>query len=192
MARVQLVEKKTAPPDVETVYQKIEANGARIINLYKAVANSPKVMLNIIRLGNSIIGQMALPPRLREIVILRVARLTGSEYEWAQHTAIALEVGLTKEQVDAISKWQNSPEFKPEERTILQFTDEVTRNVGVSDHTFNELKKLFNDQLITELTVTVGYYSMLARILVALQVDIDEVSAGSASNLIGGQRSSPE
>jgi len=185
MARVHLVEKESAPPEVASIYQKIEANGARILNLYKVVANNPRVMLNIIRLGNSIIGQMALPPRLRELVILRVAKLTGSEYEWAQHAPLALEVGLTKEQVDTISDWQNSPEFNEEERTILQFTNEVTQNVKVTDQTFNELKKFFNDQLIVELTLTAGYYAMLARVLVALQVEIEEVSAGSARDLIG-------
>jgi len=185
MARVHLVEKESAPPEVEVIYQKIEANGARILNLYKVAANSPMVMLNLIRLGNSIIGQMALPPQLREMVILRVAKLTGSEYEWAQHAPLALEVGLTKEQLDTISDWQNSSEFNKEARTILQFTDEVTQNIKVTDQTFNGLKKFFNDQLIVELTLTAGYYAMLARVLVALQVEVDEVSTASASDLIG-------
>jgi len=185
MARVRLIEKEQALPEVKEVFQKIESNGARILNLYKVAAHSPKVLLNLIRLGNSIIGRMALPPRLREIVILRVANLTGSEYEWAQHAPLALQVGVTQQQLDTISDWENSSEFNDEARAILQYTDEVAKEVKVTDQTFNALKAFFNEQAIVELTITAGYYGMLARLLVPLQVEVDKNSAGSASDLIG-------
>jgi len=185
MARVRLIQKEQASPEVKEIFQKIEDNGARILNLYKVAAHSPKVFLNLIRLGNSVIGRMKLSPRLREIVILRVATLAGSEYEWAQHTPVALQVGVTQKQIDTISDWKNSPEFSNEERAVLQYTDEVAQNVKVTDQTFNTLKSYFNEQIIVELTITIGYYGMLARLLVPLQVEVDEISAGSASELIG-------
>lgn len=185
MARVCLIEKEQAPPEVREIFQKIEDNGAKILNLYKVAAHSPKVFLNFIRLGNSIIGRMELPPKLREIVILRVARLTGSEYEWAQHAPVALQVGVSQKQLDAISDWKNSAEFNNKERAVLQYTDEVARQVKVTDQTFNTLKNFFSEQLIVELTMTIGYYEMVARLLVPLQVEVDESSVGSASELIG-------
>ena len=185
MARVRLIEKEQAPPEVKEIFQKIEDNGARILNLYKVAAHSPKVFLNLIRLGNSVIGRMELSPRLREIVILRVANLADSEYEWAQHTPVALQVGVTQKQLDAIPDWRNSSEFSNEERAVLQYTDEVAQNVKVIDRTFNMLKSYFNEQIIVELTITIGYYGMLARLLVPLRVEVDEISAGSASELIG-------
>ncbi len=186
MARVPLVEKEQASDKIREVYQKVEDNGARVINLFKALANSPtNILLNVIRLGNSIIGQTGLPPKLRELAILRVARLSGSEYEWQQHVALALEVGAKQEQIDAISDWQNSAQFNDEERAVLQYTDEVAGKVSVSDQTFRALKKLLSDQTIVELTVTIGYYGMLARVLVPLQVELDESSIGSVSELIG-------
>lgn len=186
MARVPLVEKEQASDKVREVYQKVEDNGARVINLFKALANSPtNILLNVIRLGNSIIGQTGLSPKLRELAILRVASLSGSEYEWQQHVALALEVGAKQEQIDAISDWQNSSKFSDEERAILQYTDEVAGKVSVSDQTFQELKKLLSDRTIVELTVTIGYYGMLARVLVPLQVEVDENHIGSLSELIG-------
>jgi len=185
MARVRLIEKEQAPPEVREIFQKIEDNGAKILNLYKVAAHSPKVLLNFIRLGNSIIGRMELPPRLREIVILRVATLTGSEYEWAQHAPVARQVGVSQKQLDAIPDWKNSAEFNNEERAVLQYTDEVAQQVKVTDQTFNTLKNFFSEQTIVELTITIGYYEMVARLLVPLQVEVDESSVGSASELIG-------
>ncbi|GAG84700.1 unnamed protein product, partial [marine sediment metagenome] len=174
-----------APPEVREIFQKIEDNEAKILNLYKVVANSPGLLLNFIRLGNSVIGRMGLPARLREIVILRVARLTGSEYEWAQHAPVALQVGVSQKQLDSISDWKNSAEFNNKERAVLQYTDEVAQKVKVTDQTFNTLKNFFNEQTIVELTMTIGYYEMVARLLVPLQVEVDESSVGSASELIG-------
>ena len=185
MARVRLIEKELAPPEVKEIFQKIEDNGARILNLYKVAAHSPKVFLNLTRLGNSVIGRTDLPTRLREIVTLRVATLTDSEYEWAQHAPVALQVGVNQKQLDAIPDWKNSFEFNNEERAVLQYTDEVAQNVIVTDQTFNMLKSFFNEQVIVELTITIGYYGMLARLLVPLQVEVDESSTSSASELIG-------
>ena len=185
MARVRLIEKEQAPQEVKEIFQKIEDNGARILNLYKVVAHSPGLLLNFIRLGNSVMGRMELPPKLREIVVLRVARLTGSEYEWAQHAPLARQVGVSQKQLDAISHWENSTEFNNEERAVLQYTDEVAQKVKVADQTFNILKNFFSEQSIVELTLTIGYYEMVARLLVPLQVEVDESSVGSAGELIG-------
>lgn len=185
MARVNLIEKEQAPPEVKTIFQKIEDNGARILNLYKVVANSPGLLLNFIRLGNSVIGRTELPPNLREIVILRVAKLTGSEYESAQHAPVALQAGVSQKQLNSISDWKDSTEFNNEERAALQYTDEVAQKVKVTDQTFNILRNFFNEQAIVELTITVGYYEMVARLLVPLKVEIDESAVGSASELIG-------
>jgi len=186
MARVPLVEKEQASDKIREVYQKVEDNGARVINLFKALANSPtNILLNVIRLGHSIIGQTGLPPKLRELAILRVAKLSGSEYEWQQHVALALEVGAKQEQIDAISDWQNSSKFSDEERAVLQYTDEVAGKVSVTDQTFHALKKFLSDRTIVELTVTIGYYGMLAQVLVPLQVEVDESHIGSLSELIG-------
>ena len=186
MARVRLIEKAEASPKVQEVYQKIEDNGAKVINLFKALANSPSaIMLNTIRLGSAILGQTSLSPKLRELTILRVAKITGSEYEWKQHEAIARQVGLSDEQIKAIADWKKSDKFSDEERTVLQYVDEVAQKVNASEQSFNALKKFFNDQTIVELTATIGYYSMLARVLVPLQVEVDASYVSNLNELIG-------
>lgn len=191
MARVRLIEKAEASPKVQEVYQKIEDNGARVINLFKALANSPTaIMLNTIRLGSAILGQTSLSPKLRELTILRVAKLCGSEYEWKQHEAIARQVGLTAEQIKAVADWKKSDKFSEEERVVLQYVDEVAAKVSVSDQTYNALGKYFKDPTIVELTVTIGYYNMLARVLVPLQVEVDASYVSNLSELIGKKKES--
>ena len=43
-----------------------------------------------------------LPPRLRELAILRVAHRTDSEYEWGQHVKIGLREGLTEDEIAGV------------------------------------------------------------------------------------------
>ena len=56
---------------------------------------------------------------------------------------------------------------------MLQYTDEVAQNIKVTDETFAVLKQYFSDHAIVELTTTIGYYGMVCRILVGLQIDIE-------------------
>ena len=187
MTRVRKVQSEQVPPKVKEIYDKIEGNGARVINLYRVLAHNSDVLRNFLRLGNSLLAKTELSPRLREMAILRIARLTGSEYEWSQHYPIALETGISHEQTEKISNWSNSTDFSDEERAVLQYTDEVAQNVEVKDETFRTLQQHLSERSIVEMTLSIGYWGMVARLLVPLQVDIDIQTVSSAQELIGGK-----
>ncbi len=173
MARVKLLEKEQADPVIKELFQKLEDNKAPIINLYRAVGNSPKVGRNFIRLGNAILNAEILDPKLRELAILRVGNLLKSEYEFTKHVVIGKVAGVTTDQINHLSDWKTSEKFTEIERAVLQYTDEVTLNVKVGDATFANLKRFFNDAQIVKLTMTIGYYGMVSRILVALEVELE-------------------
>jgi len=137
------------------------------------------------RLGNALLTKTELAPKLRELAILRIAKLTGSDYEWTQHYPIALEAGVSHEQTASLSNWRESASFNKEECAVLQYTDEVAQDVTVKDETFDELKIFLSERSIVELTLSIGHWGLVARLLVPLQVDIDVQSVGSAHELTG-------
>ncbi|MBI4285579.1 MAG: carboxymuconolactone decarboxylase family protein [Chloroflexi bacterium] len=188
MSRVRLLSKAEAPPEAKEIYDKLEANGAAVINIYRTIAHSPEVLRNFLRMGSALLTKAELSARLRELAILRVARLSGSEYEWAQHYSVALEVGVTREQTEAIGNWREVACFNDEERAVLQYTDEVAQNVKVSEETFKNLQRFLSERSIVELTISIGFWGMVARVLVPLQVDIDMRPVGSAQDLVGRKR----
>jgi 4-carboxymuconolactone decarboxylase len=173
MARVKLVEKETADPIIKEMFQTLEDRKVPVLNVFKAVCNCPKIGRNFVRLGNSILNPELLDPKLRELAILRVGNLLRSEYEFTKHVVIAKAVGVTDDQIDELSNWTFSKKFSEVERAVLQYTDEVTMNVKVSDGTFANLKRFFDDQAIVKLTAAIGYYGMVSKILVALQVELE-------------------
>lgn len=173
MARVSLMEKEQAPPMVKELYEKNAANTGRVLNLWKIMGHCPYIGLNFQRLGNSLLRGEELSVKLRELAVLRVGCLAQSEYEFRQHSAIALQCGVSQKQIDEISGWAASPEFNDEERAVLQYTDEVAQDIRVKDETFAELRGFLGEHAIVELTTAIGYWGMAARILVALEVEMD-------------------
>ncbi|MCD6359110.1 MAG: carboxymuconolactone decarboxylase family protein, partial [Dehalococcoidia bacterium] len=102
--------------------------------------------------------------------------------------AVARLTGVSDEQIKAIPNWEQSPCFNDIERAILQYTDEVIKGTGIADETFRTLQKYLNEREIVELTCSVGYWEMVAKILVALNIEIDEHPVNSLRDLQGNQR----
>ncbi len=173
MARVSLVQKENAHPMVKELYEKNEARGEGVINLFKVLGHCPYIGLNFQRLGNSILRGEELSPKLKELAILRVGNLAQCEYEFTKHTAVALRVGVSQEQIDEIGNWKSSKEFNKEERDVLAYTDEVALQVKATDRTFNQIRSFLSEHSIVELTVAIGFYGMVCRVLVALQVELE-------------------
>ncbi len=173
MQRVSLVEKEQAHPVVKELYQKNEDHGWTIGNLFKVMGHCPYIGLNFQRLGNAILRGEELSPRLRELAVLRVGNLTQSEYEFTKHTTHGLKAGVTQKQIDDISNWASSPEFGHEERVVLAYTDEVVQSIRVKDETFAKLQGFLSEHEIVELTTVIGFYCMVCRILVALQIELE-------------------
>ena len=115
-----------------------------------------------------------LPGRLREIVIIRVGHLTKSQYVLRQHVpSLAVADGLSVEECDALSDWRASRFFTASERAALCYADTMTLEIAVPDAVFADVKRHFNPRQIVELTVLVGTYNMNARVLQALQLDLE-------------------
>lgn len=188
MARISYVEKNKAPDAVAALFTKMEANGAIVSNLWKIAAHSPSTLIHLIRSGNALLSKTELDAKLREMAILRTASILDCEYEIKAHTMFGKEVGITDEQVRAIAHWENSDVFNETEQAVLRFTDEVAKNAKVKDKTFSNVAKCLNQRMMVELALTVGYYGMIARILLPFAVDLSDEAPQSSSQIIGHPR----
>src|SRR5262249_9780091 len=148
--------------------------GRVTLNVAKMMANSDAAFYPFSMLGNSLLTKSKLNPRLRELAILRTAKVSNSVYEWTQHVPIARDTGVTEEQVAAVENWQSAKCFSDIDRTVLKFTDEVARNVKGSRQTLEELKKHMGPTEIVELIISIGFWGMVARVLETTEVDLED------------------
>ena len=102
------------------------------------------------------------------------AQLEGGAYEWRQHVPIALGVGVTQRQIDALERGSfDNDAFNAAERALLGFSREVTQNVRVPEPVFANMRKHFGEQEIVETIFAVGFYMMMARLTEATETDLD-------------------
>jgi alkylhydroperoxidase family enzyme len=174
MARVKILEKEEVDPMVAQIFQKTEDGGGEVINLMKALAHSPKICRDFNRMGITLLLKGDLLPRLRELAILRVGDLARANYEWTKHVPIALQAGANQDQIDDLPNWADSTRFDDQERAVLQYTDEVARNIKASDETFSRIAAFLSEKEVVELTVTIGYYGMVCRVLETLEIQLED------------------
>jgi 4-carboxymuconolactone decarboxylase len=145
------------------------------LNLFRMLAHAGTTGKRVLSLGNALLSQLELPPKLRELAILQVAHESGADYEWVQHVALARSVGVTQAQIEAIEHGSVPASlFNSREQRVLLFTKEVYRGSAISDEDFVGMTQAFTSREIVELLLLVGYYTMLARFMKALEIDIDE------------------
>ena len=116
MAQLPYVDPANAPEPVRDALGRVPA-----LNIFRMMANADSAFRPWLRWGAALLGELQLDPLLREVAILRVARLTPhAEYEWVQHVPIALAVGATEEQVAALDRDEPEAEcFSEAERRVL-------------------------------------------------------------------------
>jgi alkylhydroperoxidase family enzyme len=174
MARVPLLTQETAAPEIAEIFAKQEQRGFPVVNLYRVVGHSPALGQEFIRMGNRILFRGKLPPRLRELAILWVGHVAQAPYEFSKHVVVGRETGLSEAQLAALAAGKREGPFDERERAVLAYADEVSRHYRVKDETFAALKAFLDDEQVVELTIAIGYYEMVCRILEALQVEIED------------------
>ncbi len=116
----------------------------------------------------------SLPAEDREVAILRVGYLSNSRYETFQHEAAAKLAGLNDGQIEAIRHGgEHLGVLNETQQAILNFTDDVVKNVKAGDVTLAAVRKLLTDKQVLDLILLIGLYMMVSRFLETSGVELD-------------------
>jgi alkylhydroperoxidase family enzyme len=169
MARVPYLDKKDlAPEDQELL--------ARDANIFRALAHSPGGLRAFTTLGGFIRFKSKLDPRLRELAILMVGRLTGAPYEWSHHIEIGRKFGVSDADIHALMDEADgrSSTIEPLAKTVLKAAREMTCDLAISDATFARLRESLDSECIVDLVLTIAFYNGVVRTLASLQIDVED------------------
>src|SRR3954449_11254481 len=87
------------------------------LNIFRMLAHAETAFRPYLRFGGALLADLQLEPVLRELAILRTARLIEAEYEWVQHVSIGRAVGIDDQQLFALDAGELDHEaFAPAER----------------------------------------------------------------------------
>jgi len=108
-----------------------------------------------------------LDPRLRELVILRIAWLCDQPFEWASHYRIAHRLEVLDADVLAVRVGPTASRFGPTEQALLTAADEVVGLGQITEPTYERCRAALDgsDTLTLELLHLAAGYRMMATIL---------------------------
>jgi alkylhydroperoxidase family enzyme len=159
--------------DVFAIYEGDAAREAGSkFNFIHWFANHPPLAQNWLRYNHAL-TRGVFDPRLREIVILRVAWRYQSDYEWDQHVHIATPLGIGPAHFDAVKTGPEDPLWSPIESLCLRATDQLCNLHDIDDETWGALAAEFDAPHLMELLFIVGSYALLAWALRTVRMPLE-------------------
>jgi 4-carboxymuconolactone decarboxylase len=146
-------------------------NPAGAGNLLATLVRHPTLTRAFLRFNNHLLFSSTLPPRLRELAVLRVAHLTDSEYEWHHHVRMGQEAGLTDDVIDGIKRGEASDAL---DLAVIRAVDELQDKSVISDATWTALSEHLDERQRMDLVFTIGCYGALAMAINTFGVEPDQ------------------
>jgi 4-carboxymuconolactone decarboxylase len=123
-------------------------------------------------LGDQLRGETTLPRKLLEIAVLTVARHWTAQYEWHAHVRHANAIGIDPAVIEAI-RTRKEPVFRDKDEAIAyRVANELCETRALADDTYARAVDRLGEQTVVDLVTTIGFYVMVAIVLVGFRVDI--------------------
>jgi alkylhydroperoxidase family enzyme len=119
--------------------------------------------------GMAVNGQ--LPPRLRELTILRTGWNCQAEYEFGQHAALARKVGVFDEEIARVKAGPDAEGWTELEAAMIRAADELHTDACISDDTWALLAAHLNERQLIEVPILIGQYHLVAYMLNSLGIE---------------------
>jgi alkylhydroperoxidase family enzyme len=175
--RIEPLPESQWDPEIQEVFGRENDGGlptsGKVLNIFRTLAHHPKLLRRWTVFGNHVLFKSTLPPRERELIILRIGWLCRSEYEFGQHTRIGKQAGLTDEEILRITVGPDAPGWSESDADLLRATDELKRDSRVSDATWKRLAARWNTQQLLDILFAVGQYNLVSMVLNSAGVELD-------------------
>ena len=159
MARVTYLSREDVPEPQRHLVDEITAKRGHLVHIFAALLNSPGAAARVASVGSYIRFEAGLDPQVRELAILAAAHANGCQYEFTHHAPVAREAGVRDEAIAALLQGTAPDGLEPDEAVVVRYVQELLRDRKV---TYAAVLNRFGLKALVDLTVLVGYYTMLA------------------------------
>lgn len=146
------------------------ATGTGPPNIFLTLGRHPRLFRAWLRFGGRLMPRGRLPRRETELMILRVAHNSDSDYERRAHVRIGKSVGLSDDEIERVAKGAGAPGWSEREAALLRATDEMHADRVIGDETWAALEGHYDARELIEICMLIGHYEMLAMVIASLGV----------------------
>jgi 4-carboxymuconolactone decarboxylase len=140
-------------------------------NLFTTVVRAEGLVRRWVPFGAKMLNGK-LPPRDRELLILRTGWNCQAEYEWSQHVVISLGIGLSEKEIEQVTRGPGDG-WDPFEAALLRAADELHSDSCIGDATWKVLAERYDEAQLIELIMLVGQYHLVAMTVNTLGIPRD-------------------
>jgi len=117
---------------------------------------------------------LKIPLREQEMIILRIAHLSESDYVWGFHVPIAKEAGMDDEEILDICKNLEENNFSERDRAMLNAVDEMLEERTIEAATYLELEKHLTREAIFDIVTITSQYFFFATFNNAFRIPLEK------------------
>ena len=161
------------PPDPRHPLPPRRDDRPKALNALGTLARHPQLARAFHTFNGHVLFGSTLSPRQRELLVLRVAAVRGSDYEWAQHAFLARDAGLGDDDIARIAVGPEASGWSSLHRAMVRAVDELVDDALISDRTWEALAGELDEQQLMDLVFTVGAYEVLAMAFRSFGVELD-------------------
>ena len=167
---------KTPEQTREAAPDFVDRRGA--LAVFGLLANAPEVFVGWTQMVDEVLDSPTFSPRMRELVILRVAYLQRSPYELGQHLDGGRAVGIPAHPLDAVTSDSDlvAAGFDNIELAVLELVTELCTTNHLRNKTFGTTCAALGEEAVTELVMLVSLYYGLALVLNAADLKLDDTA----------------
>ncbi|UYM05381.1 carboxymuconolactone decarboxylase family protein [Solicola gregarius] len=111
--------------------------------------------------------------RETELLILRIAHLRESEYEFTHHVRIGRRAGVRADDVERVKAGPDADGWSERERVLVRAIDELDADRDISDATWAAMCTQLSEQECIEVVMLSGQYESLATAIATLRIQTD-------------------
>jgi hypothetical protein len=124
----------------------------------------------MITLARAVFRVEGVDPKIREFVVLRIAKLLGGVNPWGPNLRMLDNLGATEAEKEGIQNDGPVSGLDEDATLVMRATEEISGTSGLQDATLTALKDRFGDHTARNYIAVICWYNMFNRFLISTRV----------------------
>lgn len=147
----------------------------------RVLARRPDMYRIFLPFIEKVIADTKLPPRDRQIVVLRTLAAAGDTYELHHHRVISVKTGMSEAEIEAAASGEGLTGF---DRTLADAAEELLREQTIGDATWAALAARYSEEQLMEVVFLSGCYVTMAMLTKSFGMPLEDDEENARINAL--------
>lgn len=144
------------------------------LNLIKVMAHAAGSVESVVRLSDSVLNRAEIDPVLRQVALIRLCVVMGSDYERLQIESVSRGYGMDDDLIAAARIGSTHEALSEDHRMAAKLAEELAVDVRPSPAVYDYFSTHLPVRQFVELVQSIGFYLMQARLIETFEVSIED------------------